>query len=74
MGENTEADVRLLVRQVAERALQGGGMNRQTYDALSEASAALAISTSAGESGRDALREALARLRACEPALVVMAA
>lgn len=74
MIENTEADVRLLVRQIADRARLGGGMDRQTYDVLSDASAALAGFRFAGEGGQDALMAVRARLRACEPAPVVKAA
>ena len=73
MAENTEADVRLLVRQVAELALQGGGMDRQTYDVLSEASAALAAFPGGG-SCQDTLRAVEARLRACELVPVMRAA
>lgn len=32
MTENIEAEVRLLVSQISERATQGGGMDRLTYD------------------------------------------
>lgn len=74
MVENIEADVRLLVRQVAERALQGGGMDRATYDALSAASTALSALTRAGEPQAPALQDVQARLRACEATAVVRAA
>lgn len=68
MGENIETEVRLLVRQVAKRAIQGGGMNRLTYDALSAASAALSSKASVGgQQGREeALHAMRARLHACE--------
>jgi len=68
MGENIEAEVRCLVRQVSDRATQAGGMDRRTYDALFAASAALASKSLDGESrGReDALQAMRACLRACE--------
>ena len=67
MSENIEAEVRLLVRQVTERATQGGGMDRSTYDTLSAASAALSSEGLAdGLQGRDeALHGTRKRLRAC---------
>jgi len=68
MSENIEAEVRLLVQQVAERATQCGGLDRETYDALTAASAALsALARAVEHEGREeALRTMLARLRACE--------
>jgi hypothetical protein len=68
MTENIEAEVRLLVSQISERATQGGGMDRLTYDALSAASAALSSKAPAGgQQGREeALCAMRARLRACE--------
>lgn len=74
MVENTEADVRLLVQQVAKRAMLGGGMDRQTYDALSEASTALTALARAAEYREDALQALRARLRACGTNLGVRAA
>ena len=74
MAESTESALRLLVRQVSERAIQGGGMDRQIYDALSEASAALASLTVAGNLREDALRAVQARLCACGAAPIVTAA
>lgn len=74
MAESTESALRLLIRQVSERALQGGGMDRQIYDALSEASAALASPAVAGRIREDALRAVQARLCACEPAPIVAVA
>jgi hypothetical protein len=50
VSENIEAEVKLLIRQVSEQVTQCGGMNRQTYDALSAASATL--SSEALASGR----------------------
>ncbi|MGH1588684.1 hypothetical protein ACRBEV_10335 [Methylobacterium phyllosphaerae] len=68
MSENIEAEVRLLVQRVAERATQGGGLDRETYDVLTAASAALAALACAIEhEGREEVfRTMLARLRACE--------
>ncbi|MCJ2051831.1 hypothetical protein [Methylobacterium sp. J-070] len=68
MSKNIEAEVRLLVQRVAERATQGGGLDRETYDALTAASAALsALALAVEHEGREeALRTMLARLRACE--------
>jgi hypothetical protein len=76
MGENIEAELRLLVRQISERATQGGGLDRLTYDALRAASVALSSQALAGESqGREAtLRAMRARLRACEAEPYVKAA
>jgi hypothetical protein len=76
MVVNIEAELRLLVRQVSERATQGGGMDRLTYDALFAASAALASGAPAGGSqGREeALRAIQARLQACEAEPYVKAA
>jgi hypothetical protein len=68
MGENIEAELRLLVQRISGIATQGGGMDRLTYDALRAVSAAL--SNKALASGRQDREEALhamrARLRACE--------
>lgn len=68
MSENIEAELRLLVRQVSERAAQGGGMDRLTYDALTAASAVLSRMPLTGvRQGREeALQAVQARLRACE--------
>lgn len=76
MGDNIETEIKLLVRQISERATQGGGMNRLTYDALSAASAALSSKALAGESrGREeALYSMRARLHACEAEPYVEAA
>jgi hypothetical protein len=76
MGENIEHEVRRLVRQVSERAAQGGGLDRRTYDALRAASAALSSKAPAGESrAREEVLYAMrARLRACEAEPYVKAA
>jgi hypothetical protein len=76
MSNDIEAELRLLVRQVSERATLGGGMDRLTYDALSAASAALSSMALADErQGREeALYAVRARLRACEAGPYVKAA
>lgn len=76
MGDSIEAELRLLVRQVSERAAQGGGMDRLTYDALRAASVVLSSQAPAGEGrGREqALCAVRARLRACEAEPAVRAA
>ncbi|MDP4002702.1 hypothetical protein [Methylobacterium sp. NEAU K] len=67
MDENVETEVRRLVRRVSEKAMQGGGMDRLTYETLSEATAALMSNALAGErQGRgEALYAMRERLRAC---------
>lgn len=67
MDENIEAEVRLLVRQVSERATQGGGMDHRTYEVLIAAAEALSALVLTGESeGREeALRAVQVRLNAC---------
>jgi hypothetical protein len=76
MSDSIEAELRLLVRQVSERAAQGGGMDRLTYDALTAASAALSsMALADGRQGREeALQAVQARLRACEAESYVKAA
>jgi hypothetical protein len=76
MNENIEAELRLLVRQVSERATRGGGLDRLTYEALTAASVVLSSQAPAGEGrGREeALCAAQARLRACEVGRCVKAA
>jgi hypothetical protein len=68
MSESIEAELRILIRQVSERAAQGGGMDRSTYEALTAASAALsALARAVEPEGREeALQAAQARLRACQ--------
>ncbi len=76
MGESIEAELRLLVQEVSERATQGGGLDQLTYDALRAASAALTSHGPAGEH-RDqieTLRTMRERLRACEAEPFVKAA
>jgi hypothetical protein len=67
MGDSIEAEVRLLVWQISERAAQGGGMDRLTYDTLFAASAALSSKLATGESQghEDALHAIRARLHTC---------
>jgi hypothetical protein len=76
MDENIEAELRLLVQRISERAPQAGGMDRLTYDALTAASAALSAGAHASE--REGREEALyamrTRLRACEAEPFVKAA
>jgi hypothetical protein len=76
MGENIEHEVRRLIWQVSERAAQGGGMDRLTYDALTAASLALSSKAVAGgHQGREkALQAVQARLCACEVESYVRAA
>jgi hypothetical protein len=68
MGDNIEAELRLLVQQISERATHGGGMDRLTYDALTAAAAALSsMALAGGRQGREETLHAMrARLRACE--------
>ena len=76
MGDNTEAELRLLVQQIAERAAQGGGMDGPTYDAMIAAMAALSSLALSGErQGREEVLQPMrARLHACEAELHVKAA
>ncbi len=76
MSENIEAELKLLVRQISERATQGGGMDRETYEALTAASVALSAPDHGGGSQGHgtALLAAQARLRACAAETYVRAA
>ncbi|MDN3571893.1 hypothetical protein [Methylobacterium longum] len=76
MGDDIEAEVRRLVQRIAERATQGGGLERETYDALTAASAALSALARAfeREGHEETLRAMLARLRACEAEPFIKAA
>jgi hypothetical protein len=59
----TEVEIRVLIREVSARAARGGGMDRETYDALSAASALLAdLAFRPGESELALVRD---RLTAC---------
>lgn len=76
MGASIEAELRLLVQEVSERATLGGGLDRPTYDALRAASVALSSQVLAGPN-RDQLEALWAmreRLRACEVGPYVKAA
>jgi hypothetical protein len=76
IGGSIEAELRLLVRQVSERAVQGGGLDRRTYDALRAASAALSSKapTSDDRGREEAFHGMQARLCACEAEPYVEAA
>ncbi|MGT2482168.1 hypothetical protein ACU4GR_32610 (plasmid) [Methylobacterium oryzae CBMB20] len=76
MSASIEAELRLLVRQVSERATLAGGMDRQAYDALIAANAVLSSMALADRrQGREeALLAVQERLRACEAEPYVRAA
>ena len=65
MGEGIEGEVRLLVRQISDKATLGGGLDRQAYDASIAASTALAARDRTGaQQGREAMPQAMrVRLR-----------
>lgn len=76
MSENIEAELKLLVSQISERATQGGGMDRETYETMTAASVALSTPVHGGErqGHGNALLAAQARLRACAAETYVRAA
>lgn len=72
MGKVTEGEIRALIRHIAAEAARGGGMDRETYDALSAANAILTDAASGGREGD--LTIVRDRLQACGTAPLARAA